>query len=75
MLLLAKDYALGGKGLVLHSVEAAGNLADLSMRRVVCLDGGCVGWSDAVCAKADRGAVLRTGDRVSRHVWSLFGAL
>jgi len=53
-LLLVKDDALLAKGLVLHTIEALLDVADLGVGRVARPDGWREGWRHAVGAVSDR---------------------
>src|SRR5690348_9738703 len=57
-LFLAEKNALGGEGLVLHSLEAGGDVADLGVGGVRGLDGRSKGGRHAVGTEADRGSGL-----------------
>lgn len=57
-LFIGEDDALRGEGLVLHAIEASGDVADLGVGRIGRLDGGSERGSHAVGAEANRVAVL-----------------
>lgn len=57
-LLIGEDDALRRKSLVLHTIEAGSDVADLGVGRVGGSDGGSQRGSHAVGAEADRVAVL-----------------
>lgn len=65
-LFFVEGDALGREGLVLHAVEAGGNVANLGMGRVGGLKGWRHGGRDTVGAESDRRACLEGHFGVSR---------
>jgi hypothetical protein len=65
-LLIGEDDALRRKSLVLHTIEAGSDIADLGVGRVGGSDGGSQWRSHAVSAEANRVAVRRGHDGPGR---------
>lgn len=65
-LFIGEDDALRGEGLVLHAIEASGDVANLGVGRIGRLDGGSERGSHAVGAEANRVAVRRGHDGPGR---------